>query len=896
MQLTKITTTKPPTLSKSFRLTDTGDLQKLSGGPLVEGIAERIQIHDVSELAELLNSLNPANALIYGVTPHERARVVTKKALNRMTDNGGPPTIARTREHFKYSDGPGILMLDNDPGKGQAPLTGDQFRKALYTVCPAIETAPHILTPSASSYIYKGNECLKGPGGWRVLVVVKRAQYIERAGDVLFKSSWLSDMGYIFISKSGAMLPRSIIDASVWQPERLDFCGGAHCVKPLEQRRPAPEIFNSEAEPLDTIKELKDLSHAQEAAFIHAKGAVIKAARSDANEIQEQWIAARVKEIVAEKPEEEKEVASQSARALLTMAAKKRILLGDFILTLPNGQTVTVGELLDSPDKWHGKRCADPLEPNYNNDRDICYINLRAGGRPYLWSFAHGGQRYNLHRARETIQLIDGERYDTVNKILELIRINGAHYDRGEIVTVSQDGEVIPRDKDGLLYDFDGLVRFQRYDRRSEEWRGCDCKPTIAAGVLAAQGAWNLPKLTGISTAPLIDPASGRLIDTDGYDPQTGLILILNDISKWQGLPETSDVGALAGILEDAVQRLWTPFSEFPFDGPVSQGVWLNAILTGATRPLLPTAPGVAVTSPVPGSGKTFLAKCVATLIGEIPALLPDAGDSEEVRKRLLALLRQGKRILILDNVVGVLDSSALCVMLTGDTFEDRVLGASETISVPTRTMVIITGNNVIFRGDLCRRVLTSRIDPEMETPWKRAFDLDPVHYCKTHRLEMIRDALTIIRIGLKIGPKMPDRTASFELWSDSIRRAVCLVGKYGFLDVADPVKSIDTAYEMDPETAKLSALTAAWWQIWKDKPIKVADLITQASDALVDAYLYPELRSALREIAGEGYSINSRRLGRWIERNRERIQGGKRIVAAGRKDGVRQWSIKKVV
>ena len=549
-------------------------------------------------------------------------------------------------------------------------------------------------------------------------------------------------------------------------------------------------------------------------------------------------------------------------------------------------------ELLDNPAKYDGQRCADPLEPEYDNDGRIGILNLRTPGRYYLYSHAHGGARYTLICDRETIELIEGERFRIVGQVFDVMKANGSHYLRGrEIVSVTGAGEVTPRDRDGVLFDLDKLCRFEKFDARSKKTVPCDCKPKIAAGVIAGKSAFELPELVSVSTAPILDPKTGRLIDADGYDKRSGLLLIINDPSKWPGIPdEPSDAE-----VKSAVNELWFPFAKFSFDSAVSRGVFLNAIITAITRPLLPTSPAVAITSPTAGSGKTLLAKCLAELAGDVPALLPDAGDREEIRKRLLAVLRENKRILILDNVATVLDSAALCAMLTAEVYQDRVLGVSETLSVPTRAMVIITGNNVSIKGDLCRRVLTSRIDPKVEAPWKRAFDLDPVQYCKENRMQMGAAGLTILRAGIQRGPKMADRTASFEVWSDSVRRAVCMVAEKGYLAVADPVESIDTAYQMDPETMKLGALLDAWWKLFTDKPVKVSQVITEAVDPTIYAENLnnPELNAAALDIAGEGRGINAQRLGFWIERNRERIVGGKRFVAGALSGKVRTWCVK---
>ena len=276
--------------------------------------------------------------------------------------------------------------------------------------------------------------------------------------------------------------------------------------------------------------------------------------------------------------------------------------------------------------------------------------------------------------------------------------------------------------------------------------------------------------------------------------------------------------------------------------------------------------------------------------------MLPDAGDNAEIRKRLLALLRENRRVLVLDNVVGTLESSALCAMLTSSTYTDRVLGVSETVSVPTKTLLLITGNNIQLRGDLCRRMLTTLIDAKMEAPWKRKFDLDPAEYCRTHRFELIAAALTILRAGIQNGPEMPDRTASFELWSDTVRRAVCFVGEYGLLDVADPVESIDTAYAMDPETQSAETLFAAWWTEFEDRAITVAKLIKRAEWTDEKGELTnPDLHAALDEIGGESRGINKRKIGTWLGNHKKRIVSGKFIAESAKQKGLRSWKLKPV-
>jgi hypothetical protein len=890
ISLTKVTAKRPRTLSKGFRLRD-GTLEKVGGGVMVAGTADKLHLSNIKELSAVLTGLNPSNALVYGITEHASAQVVTKKALAAFKPNGGPPVISRTREHFAWASGPGIFMNDGDFPTGT--MDPDEYLETLYSQCSEMRDSTHLLAHSASSHIYNGDECLKDASGLRVLTAVKNAPDIPRAGKVLFKRLFIAGHGYIFITKSGAMLERTIVDSLVWQQERMDFCGGAHCTEPLEQRRPDPVVFNPDGPFLDTEKALPDLSAHEEKQY---KDAVIQAkheAWPEAKETQEKWADDRAETKLKTLEPDDPDAERERLKSVYTLAAKRKKLMGDFDITLEDGQTVEVLELLTNKDKYHGKRTLDPLEPDYDGGRLVGWLNLHALGRPYLFSHAHGGTKFSLHMARETMRLIDGERFDLVNKSMEALNAHGSIYIHcGELVTVSADGELFPRERNDIQLELDGVLKFERFDKRSNEWMPTDCKTTLAAGVMSAKNRWPFPKLKSVANAPILDPTTDRLLDVEGYDPDTKLILTLGDLRRFPGIPSApTDVQ-----VEDSVSRLWKPFELFPFDSRISVGVFFQTILTAAIRPLLPTAPGAAIDSPIAGSGKSKLCNSIAALAGEDAGLLPGVSDKEEIRKRILALLRQGARVVIFDNISLPLDSDALCVLFTGESYQDRILGETQNATVNTRALVLFSGNNLSIKGDLCRRILKCRIDPGSTKPWKRKFDFDPVDYCRENRLQMIADALTVIRAGIQRGPEMPDRTASFEIWSDTVRRSVLLVRDLDLLGVDDPVDAIDVTYDLDPETAKLSALMSAWWDVFGKTPVKVSDLIRKVTATQPEDFDFndtkPELLDALLEIAGEGRNINSRRLGRWVERHRDRMVDELKIVEAGKYNGLRMWKI----
>jgi hypothetical protein len=877
-------------LSKSFRMGENGDLEKAPGGILLNGTVETMTFQSMNEFAAMLGKLSPNTALGYGLNAHALARVVCQGNV-QSTRESELPVIARTREHFFYAAAPGIMMIDVDaPKDGSATLTDDEVLGLLYAACPELRHAPHAITASASSHIYEGNKELIGGRGIHVYWLVTDARDIRRAGGVLFKRLWLAGQGRIELSRAGTMLVRGLIDASVWQPERLDFAGGAYCEPPLEQRRPAPVVHCADGEPLDTHQALPDLSLVDEGEYQKLVEQAKKCIQPQAEKARAEWVETQVERKLRGKgktPESHPDEA-KALSEVYTQAAGHGILYGDFDLLCEDGTTVSVREMLDDPSKWHGRRFADPLEPGYGNDRRIARANLRTAGRPYIYSHAHGGQRFGLQRARHRIRIVAGDRKQTVQKCLEVLRTERALYERGgEIVSVSPNADILPMDQDRLQLHLDGVARFEKYDKRSESWGPTDCPNPISKGVHVSRGHWALPNIRAVVTAPTLDPRTGRIIDQDGYDASSEILVVCNEIDDWPGVPTdpTQDQ------VRDAFNTLIHPFREFPCCDPTSWGVLIATVLTSMIRACLPTAPGTLFTSPVPGSGKTLLAKCVAALAGRgRSAMLPSSSSEEEVRKRLLAFGRVGHPVMILDNMSGEFESDALCAWLTAEEFSDRVLGLSEMVSISTQCILLLTGNNVQLRGDLCRRVLTCAIDPAMEEPWRRRFPFDPAEYCRENKLKMIAAGLTLLRAATRKGARPKDRTASFELWSDTVRATVLMIKDTGLFDVGDPVNSFSSAFALDDEHAMLERLLLVWSEAFNDAPQTVAEVIQHALAQVAENHR--ELFDSLYAVAGEQSGINARRFGKWLTKVERRERHGLRFERGKKRDGVGTWRV----
>jgi len=237
---------------------------------------------------------------------------------------------------------------------------------------------------------------------------------------------------------------------------------------------------------------------------------------------------------------------------------------------------------------------------------------------------------------------------------------------------------------------------------------------------------------------------------------------------------------------------------------------------------------------------------------------------------------------------------------LTAETYQDRYLGTSKIMTVPTRLLVMATGNNLQPVGDLSRRILISTIDHGVEQPSRLSFSFDPVARMRERWRVYRSAALTILRGFHVAGCPANGKggVGSYEEWNRMIRQCVVWVRDQELapFDLTDPADAVARNYEADPDTQKLTGLLQTWHQTFAGKAVTVADLIksAQPSTSLVSGGEMPSvaLQEVIMEIAGEGRNLNRRILGRWLEKRANRPVDGLRLTGAGRRSGVCLWKV----
>lgn len=438
--------------------------------------------------------------------------------------------------------------------------------------------------------------------------------------------------------------------------------------------------------------------------------------------------------------------------------------------------------------------------------------------------------------------------------------------------------------QDWLRTALTAYAAFYRLDKKSGEYCTVDCPTSVAKVLLELRGSWKFPSLLTITNAPTLR-TDGTVVETPGYDRATTIYFDAGNVE----FPKVPDAPTRDDALE-ALAQLKYLLKDFPFETDADRAVILAAILTALIRPALRAAPLFGISAPKMASGKSLLADIISLIAtGRVGQAMPQGKDEDEDRKRLLAVLKEGEPLAVLDNVERPLGGGAMCAALTQETYRDRILGSSRTVVFPTCVTWIATGNNLMVEGDMTTRVLISRLDARVERPEERKFDIDPRRYVTEHRGRLVVAGLTVLRAYFVAGRPAQDipQLGRFEDFSDIVRASLVWVGE---ADACEVRKRIEDA---DPERQIHVEIMVAWVEIFSCESLRACDVIQRLERGQGGLDVAGRLRELLAEVAsGPGGAITTRRLGTWLASKRDRIEGGMRIVQNGHLRRSALWAV----
>lgn len=423
-------------------------------------------------------------------------------------------------------------------------------------------------------------------------------------------------------------------------------------------------------------------------------------------------------------------------------------------------------------------------------------------------------------------------------------------------------------------------------------------QPDWSLSAMFDRGHWpGVRRLTAVVPHPVILPDSTMLAGT-GYDTGTGILVRMPPALKVEvpDLPTPADVNAAVDVLFDVVR-------DFPFKTPAHRAAWLAALLTPLAWFLFDgPAPMFLIDANVRAAGKGLLADVIALiLIGRRFSVMSYTNDREEMRKRITTLAFEGERLVLTDNLDGLVGNDIFDAALTADTWKDRVLGSNKVYEGPLHVVWYGTGNNVQLRADTSRRVCHVFLESPEERPETRA-DLTYPNlrdHVRANRGALLSAALTVIKGWLAAGRPKHNLTpwGSYEHWSGVVREMVVFAGQPDPGDTREALQS--TA---DRDAASMAAIIAAMQKIdphrgglttggiveyCRDTKDRYGDGST-AKDPAVQA----DLRSAVEEMCGK---LDGKILGYKFRHFSRRNFGGVRLEITGKTGGSARWVVSPV-
>jgi hypothetical protein len=457
-----------------------------------------------------------------------------------------------------------------------------------------------------------------------------------------------------------------------------------------------------------------------------------------------------------------------------------------------------------------------------------------------------------------------------------------------------------------LIEQLTRAARWLKFSSQKGAWVPSNAPEQAAATYMARRGHWQVPRLWSAISTPTLRP-DGTLLQEPGYDvdSQTWYDPLGIDFPKIPDAPSKEEA-------ERALRKFREAFDSFPFESRTDMSVALALALTALVRRSLPSAPLGGITAPQAGTGKTLLVDSIAIMATGVSApAIKYADTDEEFTKTMLAILAEGDQVVLIDNVERPLDNETLNVVLTSESFRQRMLGKTEMMTVPTTTLFMANGNHLTIAGDTSTRTLMCRMDAKTEHPEQRQFEIEKREWITQHRPELVAAGLTIMRAFIATKQRVQDYCETwgrFERWTDMVRAPLI------WLDCADPCDSLKQIEHEDPARNELLRVITAWETCFGEEPYTAGEAIetavrSRSDPAPVRAPGADALDLVLRDICKDrDGALNPKRLAHWLRKHENRIVSDsgkprdgeaprkpmppKRLVRKGSKDHTHLWKV----
>lgn len=478
-------------------------------------------------------------------------------------------------------------------------------------------------------------------------------------------------------------------------------------------------------------------------------------------------------------------------------------------------------------------------------------------------------------------------------------RIGEDGYDAPMEGTRDDDGpaQVRPLSAGGLLARAQDVYDCHRVSKDGDRFKAII--PAIVGKILAdaPDTMVRIRSLTSVTHTPMIR-ADGSILEAPGYDEATGVLHLPEKGLVVPAVPEHPSAADVTRARE-LIEFMLTDYAFVSDDDRVN---YIGAtLLTPLLRYVVPGPYKFVIhEARQPGSGKTYLARTGIVLHGGVfRAEIPR--EDVELSKTITTILDTTTGpVVLFDNLgTNVVRSPVLAGLFTSTRWEDRRLGSSTMVSATNDRLWTATANNVQIGGDLTRRALRVRIDPNVPDPHLRAAESFAIpnyeEWVREHRGDLLWALLVFVRAWVSAGkPLQPGASSdSYAGWVSTVGGILTAAGFEGTFD-GEGTRP-EQAVSDDSEWADFLLAAHAWQGSRKHWTVKdlLADVdIYSAEDSVLPMDALPEeLASKRRD--GQPATVLARRLGIWLQRREGRWAGRLTVRSQGMAGGnLRRWSI----
>lgn len=412
-----------------------------------------------------------------------------------------------------------------------------------------------------------------------------------------------------------------------------------------------------------------------------------------------------------------------------------------------------------------------------------------------------------------------------ISAVINMGKLPNVYVRDGELVHLERKSGSRPGAISVTPINADRLNRLLAFHTRTVKWtkpdksgksEAYDANPamTVLRAVVSTDQWDGVPPLYGVVGVPTLRP-DGSLIQETGYDQATGLFL----------QPTTKIAKVPAKITDEQVRKsrefvFSKVFGEFCWASPGDFANFIGLLLSPMLRPYVKTTtPFGLITATTRGSGKTNLSDAIGMIYGQSSQAWPARG--EELQKKITSLLvGNSSPVVVFDNLVQgtSVRSEILATLVTKDDWDDRLLGASQNIQARNDRLWLATGNGLTVGGDMATRTVLVRLDPRMEKPESRRFELGQFSdwiRVEENRAELIFHLIVLVQAWVQAGAGRDESHTmrGFTRWAQISGGVLKFHGLTGFLGNTDELAARDTDEE------EWASFLAKWHEVFGPTP-----------------------------------------------------------------------------